>query len=423
MRKLIIIGLLVLVAAMPMFAGGAQEADSGAAETEEPKTVNFFISGKSVWGEPMETVVAKFSESYPNINVEYEVVGGGTDYHPVLATRIRTNNLPDVFMIAGAGDFVVYEEYLEDLSDMDVVEHFLPVAEESAYNDGKLMGLPASIEGYGYIYNKDLFAEAGIDDVPATFSELEMAVQKLNDAGITPFTSGYGTWWVTANHQFNIPFAMQDDPFAFVEALNNGEASMQGNEHFENLEQLIQLVKNNTGADPLTEDHHMQVSNFAGERAAMIQQGNWKEAAIMDANPDINMGLVPLATNDDPAESGNIPVGIPWYFVVSKDSEVKEEAKIFLNWLLNEPEGQEQLATTLNSIPAYDHFDVDFAGGISSDVLAYSQEGKTIPWIFTLWPQGYTQDASDILQQYIAEKITYDEALVRLENAWQKLIE
>lgn len=419
MKKIIIICLFTALMLMPLFAGAEEE---GAMSEEEQKTVNLFISGKSVWGEPMNTVVAKFLEDYPNITVEVEVVGGGADYHPVLASRAQTDTLPDIFMINGAGDFAAWQEYLEDLSDMDVVDHFLPVSKESSYYEGRLMGLPTSIEGYGYIYNKDLFKNAGVGKVPETFGELEEAVGKLNDAGITPFVSGYGTWWVISNHQLNIPFAMQDDPNGFVEKLNAGTVRMQGNEHFENLDRLIRLVKENTAKAPLTEDHHMQVSLFAGGQAAMIQQGNWKEAAILDANPDIDMGLVPLATGDDPATSGRIPVGIPWYWVVSNTSEVKEEAKIFLNWLLNEAVGQEQMVTSLNSIPAYDHFNIDLKGGISADVLAYSKAGKTIPWIFGLWPQGYTRSASDILQEYVAGKTTYDEVLVTLEKTWQSLL-
>ena len=160
---------------------------------------------------------------------------------------------------------------------MDVVDHFLPVAAESAYSNGKLMGLPTSIEGYGYIYNKDIFKKAGISKVPETFSELKTAVEKLQNYGITPFVSGYGTWWVISNHQFNVPFGMQEDPMDFVEGLTNGTKQMRGNKYFMNLEKLIQLVKANTAKEPLTEDHHMQVSLFAGEQAAMIQQGNWKE--------------------------------------------------------------------------------------------------------------------------------------------------
>jgi raffinose/stachyose/melibiose transport system substrate-binding protein len=420
MKKVSILSLLLLFMAAALFAGGGGES---AAPGDEQKTVSLFISGKSVWGEPMETVVAKFHEEYPNITVEYEVVGGGTDYHPVLASRVQTGSLPDIFMIDGPSDFGIYREYLDDLSDMDVVDHFLPIAREGAYVDGDLIGLPASIEGYGYIYNRDLFAQAGIAKVPETFSELADAAAKLSAAGITPFVSGYGTWWVIANHQLNVPFAVQDEPLAFIDGLNDGSASMAENAYFQDLEQLMQLVIANTSGDPLSQDHLMQVSLFAAGQGAMIQQGNWKEAAILDANPDMDMGLVPLALTEDASRSGKIPVGIPWYFVVTKDSPVNAEARIFLNWLLNEAEGQNQLATTLNSIPAYDHFDVEFAGGISNDVLAYSLEGKTIPWMFGRWPQGFNQSASDILQEYVAGRTTFDEALAKLDATWQTLSE
>jgi raffinose/stachyose/melibiose transport system substrate-binding protein len=415
MRRVLVLGLLLFAAVAPVFAEGAVE--------EEQKTIDLFISGKSVWGEPILTVIDEFNESYPNINVEVEVVGGGVDYGPVLASRARTNSLPDIFMISGSGDYVLYREFLDDLSDMDVVDRMLPGVAAGSYYEGELMGLPVSIEGYGYIYNKGLFEQAGIAEVPNTFGELEGAVQALQSAGITPFSSGYGTWWVMANHQFNIPFAMQDDPMAFYDGLKDGSETMVGNEHFENLQRLIDLVKSNTGTPPLTEDHRMQVSLFASEEVAMIQQGNWKEAAILDANPDIEMGLVPLAIGDDPDKNGSVPVGIPWFWVVTDYSPEKEEARTFLNWLNNESAGQEQLVTTLNSIPAYDHFEAEFEGGISRDVLGYSAEGNTIPWIFTLWPQGYSQNVSDTLQEYVAERITFDEALERLDKDFKDLAE
>jgi raffinose/stachyose/melibiose transport system substrate-binding protein len=414
MKRFVILGLLVLAAAIPVFAETAA--------TEET-TVELFISGKSVWGEPINTVVAEFQAAYPNITVVPEVVGGGVDWRPVLASRARTGNLPDIFMIPGSGDYIVYEEFLDDLSDMDVVDHMLPGVAAAAYYEGNLIGLPVSIEGYGYIYNRDLFAQAGIDEVPQTFSELSDAVDALNAAGITPFCSGYNTWWVMANHQFNVPFAVQDDPQGFIDGLNNGTASMVGNEDFENLQQLIDLVASNTQNPPLTEDHLMQVSLFAAEEVAMIQQGNWKEAAILDANPDIDMGLVPLAIGEDASKYGSVPVGIPWFWVVPADSEENEEARMFLNWLNNEPAGQEQLVTTLNSIPAYDHFDAEFAGGISADVLAYSQRGESIPWMFPQWPQGYSQNVSDILQEYVADRISFDEALERLQSEYEGLLD
>jgi len=415
MKKTVFV-LMVLAMTVPLFANGQAEGVQ-----KEKKVISVFIT-KPVWADTMPAVIEAFNAQYPDIQVEPEIVGGGTDWRPVLSTKSRTGNLPDIFMIEGAADYTLWKEFLDDLSDMDAVKHFLPIARSTAYVDGQLMGLPLGVEGYGYIYNKKLFREAGISKVPETFTELKEATAKLKAKGITPFVSGYGTWWVISNHQFNIPFAMQDDPAAFIAGLNQGTERMVGNKQFMNLERIIDLVSRNTANPPLTEDHNMQVSLFAGEKAAMIQQGNWKEKAILDTNPGIEMGLLPIATGDDPATSGRIPVGVPWYFVVKKDSDVNAEARTFLNWLLNEKGGQEQLVTNLNTIPAYDNFSIDPKGGISKDILTYSKAGKTIPWTFGLWPQGYVKNAADIFQAYVAGKMTYEEALIKLEKDWQSLL-
>ena len=47
----------------------------------------------------------------------------------------------------------------------------------------------------GFWYNKDLFAQAGIDAPPTTWEELLEDVQALKDAGITPMAVGAGDKW------------------------------------------------------------------------------------------------------------------------------------------------------------------------------------------------------------------------------------
>ena len=49
---------------------------------------------------------------------------------------------------------------------------------------------------FGMMYNQELFDQAGISAMPATFTELEAACEKLAAAGIQPFTNGYKEWWV-----------------------------------------------------------------------------------------------------------------------------------------------------------------------------------------------------------------------------------
>ena len=56
-------------------------------------------------------------------------------------------------------------------------------------------GVPYNFGLVGFWYNKDLFAQAGITEPPATWEEFLADVQKLKDAGITPIALAGGDKW------------------------------------------------------------------------------------------------------------------------------------------------------------------------------------------------------------------------------------
>ena len=99
--------------------------------------------------------------------------------------------------------------------------------------------------------------------LPKTFSELEEAAKKLKDAGITPFSIGYGEWWVLANHGLNVPFAYQGDADTFINGLNEGTTKIEGNKHFDNYFKLVDLTMKYGNKNPLTTDYNTQVTLFA----------------------------------------------------------------------------------------------------------------------------------------------------------------
>ena len=68
---------------------------------------------------------------------------------------------------------------------------------------GKTYGLPFNFGIEGFWYNKDLFAQAGIEGTPTTLDELNDAVDKLKDAGIAPIAVGAGDKWPAAHYWYN----------------------------------------------------------------------------------------------------------------------------------------------------------------------------------------------------------------------------
>ncbi|MBJ8193127.1 extracellular solute-binding protein, partial [Bacillus cereus] len=90
----------------------------------------------------------------------------------------------DIFTNEGYQDRDTWLEYLEDLSDQPWVKDLDDFARKPMTVNGKIYGQPMHLEGFGFVYNKDLFKKAGITKLPQTIDELEEAAKRLKAAGL-----------------------------------------------------------------------------------------------------------------------------------------------------------------------------------------------------------------------------------------------
>lgn len=88
-----------------------------------------------------------------------------------------------------------------------------------SYYDGTLKEIPYQLKGNGYLYNKALFKQAGIENAPANWEEFLDACQKLKDAGITPITTDDAY----AMQAFGMHLARLLGSDTVKEVVNNGE--------------------------------------------------------------------------------------------------------------------------------------------------------------------------------------------------------
>jgi len=401
--------------------GGSNASGGGSGEEVTIKMFQFKVE----IAEQLTKMIEEYEALHPNVNIEIETVGGGADYGAALKAKFNSNDKPDIFNNGGFSDLELWHEHLEDLSDQPWVENLVDVAKEPMTKDGKLYGQPLNLEGYGFIYNKDLFAKAGITETPRTLSELEAAAEKLQAAGIQPFINGYAEWWVLGNHFVNIPFAHQADPDAFIASLNDGSGKIPGNEAFEQWMQLFDLTLKYGGENPLQTDYNTQVTEFALGKAAMTQQGNWTQVAISETNPDINIGFLPMPINDNADAMDKLPVGVPNNWVVHKNSAVKEEAKAFLNWMVSSDVGQRYITEEFKFIPAFKNIEADESvlGQLAADIIDYSQQGKTLSWNWFKFPGGEatSNEFADAMQAYVGGQMTKEQLLEAMQKSWETL--
>lgn len=363
----------------------------------------------------------KMAEEYEKetgVKVIVETHGGGEDYGALLKAEFASGSEPEIFNSGGFSAIQPYADRAEDLSGEPWVANLLEATKAPITMDGKLVGMPMNTEGYGLIYNKDLFAKAGITGEPKTLPELKDAVAKLKAAGITPF-EGTNEWWSLGIHLLNVALANQPDPAKFAEDLKAGTATIKDNAVFKQWVDLVDLIFQNSQKELLTTDYATQVANFASGKAAMLQQGNWTQGDINKVNANLNLGVLPLPINDQP---GHVMVGVPNNWIVNKKSAHPEEAKKFLNWMVSSETGKRYLTKEFKFMPAVNNVTAtkEDVGPIA--VAIQEQSKDALGWQWDRFPDGTTQGWGAAMQEYEGGRINKDQLLEKLDKALKDIL-
>ena len=392
-----VLATTLLVGTMVGCGTSSSPATDGTAKKESGKTIKVYQLKVEI-NDQLQALAKKY-EAEKGVKVDIQSVGGGADYGASLKAQFAkgAEAEPDIFMIQGTADYQLWKQKIDDLSSESWVKNAVKGTLDAVTVDGKVYGMPAATEGYGLAYNKAILDKAGIDPKSLdTFTKLKAAFEKLDskkaELGIDNVLS-YTTkeTWVTGNHTFNIPFTAQADPKQFVKDYMDQKADIVNNKQFNDWMNLVSLMCKYSGGKTIdTIDYSNQVGNFALGKTAFIQQGNWIAGDLANLKADFDMGFVPLAINDDTKVSGSIPVGVPMYWVANKDSKVNKEAKEFLDWMVTSKTGQEALVKDMNMIPAFTNFTVESDNKLNKSISEYNKAGKTLPWAFTGFPDGFT---------------------------------
>lgn len=393
---------------------------SNTAEDSQSKAVVTIFNSKSEIAEPLAALEAEYEKEHPNVDLVVETIAG-TDYQTPLKARFSGGEAPDIFCCTGDSELDTWLEHLEDLSDQPWVDDMIDVLKDGISRDGKVFGMAMNVEAVGFVYNKQLFAEAGITKLPVTYSEMVAVVDKLNAAGITPFASSYANYVVGGRFALNNPVSKQPEgALEFIAGLNNGTASFIDNPVFDGYFDLTDLEISNCLSDPITTDYNTQMAQFANGEAAMVLRGNFIEPIMTSLESPYEFGLFGLPLNDDAKLNDAIFVGTSTYWVINKNSAVTEEAKEFLNWLVTSETGKHYITDEFGFISSISTIQAnpDAIGTISMDVQDYINDSKTYGYNWPKYPVGVVNELGSIVQQYVAGQVGRSEALELFQNAW-----
>lgn len=384
-------------------------------DKEKDITINV-LQNKVEIADVLKKMEADYEKENPGVKLRFETFGGGVDYHSGLFAKFQSGEAPDVFINEGFAILDPWLEKIEDLSDQPWVKDMLDGSAAPVTKNGKLYGMPEAVEGFGFAYNKTLFTKAGITTLPNTLTTLENACKKLQEAGIQPFSNSYAEWWVLGMHNFNIPLVHQPDSQKFIDNIAAKKIKFKDNAIAAGWVKLLDLTVKYGQSDPTTTgDYVTSVAVFSSGKAAMIQQGNWIQPDLDKVDVNLDVGFIPMPISDTPEEKIN--AGIPNFWIINKESNVKQEAKTWLNWMVSSETGKRYIKNELKFIPAFKSIKDTNLKGLNAALFEYISAGKTYGWEFPRLPGGATEIIGNSIMKYLGKQSTNGELYESIDNA------
>jgi multiple sugar transport system substrate-binding protein len=378
----------------------------------------------SVWhywdgtnADAFDAMVDTYNASQSDVRISASNVPN-SDFLTKLRASATSDTLPDIAI----GDLVWVPQIAEigTLADLNgrIPDDTLTDVNDALTSfgtiDGKQVSVPVSANNLGYMYNKTLFAEAGLDpeNPPTTWEELKAAGQTILDEtgkpGYDLYTqagdSGEGLTW---NFQVNLWQAGGD----FLTA-DNSAAAFNTPEGAEALQYWVDLI--DSGVSP-----YAKWGEFEKGQGGSAQEGSWM-VGIWAADPPFEFGTaqVPYPSDGEPATN----LGGEQAMVFENSDAEADAAADFLSWFL-EPDQVTEWSKETGMLPVLD----SVATGSAYLEWVESTEPRLLPYVeqmadaharpnTALYPTVSLAFAQEI-EKALAGEASVDDALDAAEQA------
>jgi len=375
---------------------------------------------RALWQDLADQYMAK----NPNVKIEITVIEN-ENFKAKLTTVMQSGEVPDLFQSWGGGTMNDQAEagLLKDITAYLDKDGWRETFSEGALGvyayKGKNYGVPRDMGMVGFWYNKDLFAQTGIDNPPATWTELLDDIKKLKAAGITPIAVGEGDKWPGAFWWEYLAVRIGGED-AFVAAASR-EGSFTDSAFVEAGKKLLELVD----ADPfqlgfLGATWADEATLMGNGEAAMDLMGQWAPGSFRENSIDSQglgdkTGWFKFPMVEGGAGHPNDALGGGNGFVVGKNAP--EETVDFLKFL-SSVESQIAQAEIGLSVPVVKGAEA----GLTDPTLKLVQQGAADAGYFQLYYDQYLPPATgsvvnDAVQGIFAGTLTPEEAAQMVEDS------
>lgn len=287
----------------------------------------------------MAKLVEEFNKVYPNIAVQTE---GITDYAETALLRLPTGDWGDIMFIP-AIDMVDLPDYFLPYGSVSEMSELINFADQWKFEDN-CYGIGYMGNAQGLLYNKKVFADAGITELPKTPDDFIAALQQIKDnTDAIPLYTNYAAGWTmggqwdamlgaitTGDEEWlNRKFTHTAEPFK-----DNGD----GTGAYALYRILYDAVANGLTEDDYTTTDWEGCKGMInrGEIGTMVL-GSWAIAQMKEAgdNPD-DIGYMPFPISINGKQYATAGPDYSFGINAKASDENKIAAMIFVKWMVEE---------------------------------------------------------------------------------------
>ncbi|MCQ4622255.1 ABC transporter substrate-binding protein [Corynebacterium sp. CCUG 70398] len=403
----------------------------------------YYLNFKPEQAEAFEKIAEEYTAE-TGVPVKVVTAASGS-YMQTLKAEMAKSNAPTLFQINGQEGYGIWKDYLADMSDFEIATSLQDDAQPITDPDGKIVGVPFAMEGFGILYNEEIMEAYfalpdakvtsmeelnSFDDLKVVAEDMQARKDELGIEGVFAATSlGAGEEWRWTNHLMNGPLHYEIEDRGVQDFSDLRELEFTYGENYHNLLDLY--LENSTVNPSLAPARAVSdaMAEFATGKAAMVQNGNWAWGQISGEGGNTvkedKIKFMPMYMGLPNEEEVGLNVGTENFLSVNnKASEEDQQAtQDFLDWLFLSERGKELVINELGFIAPFENYGID---DVPDDPLARQvQEAlnddsvEALPWDFQYSPNQQFRDLyGQNLAQYANGNMSWEDLVRKLKEDW-----
>ena len=323
-------GVAAAVAASALLLSGCSTASNSDGGTPSG-TITVLTNRTDIVNTTFKKYATEFEKLYPKVTVKFQAI---TDYEGEVKTRLNTRNYGDVLLIPNTVTRKQLPQFFEPLGTVAAMKKTYRFVDEQSYN-GKDYGVAITGNAQGIVYNKKVWAAAGLSDLPKTPDEFITDLKTIKSkTDAIPYYTNYKDGWPLSQWEGNR--GITGDAQVSNELVKENAPWTKGQYHYIADSLLFDAVADKlTEPDPLTTNWENSKSLIGGGKVATMLLGSWaitqmQDAAVKAGGAASDIGYMPFPYQHDGKFYSTI--GGDYKNAISKYSTHKAAARAWIDW-------------------------------------------------------------------------------------------